>query len=87
MRAEVYLSSMLDFRGITSEYSLRNIHDAEERGLLYSVIPSRSYVLLNERRREVRGKSFMRSKSHITKMVCANEDGSHKLPMFYIGRS
>ena len=53
---------------------ISNVYNADESDLLYAVIPSRTYLLAQEHRRNVRGIKRMRSKKRVTIMVCTNAD-------------
>lgn len=62
------------------------IYNADETGLLYRCLPSRSY-LPREDRRHARGSKAMRSKERVTLTLCCNATGSHKLPIAMIGKA
>eukprot|EP00171_Calliarthron_tuberculosum_P000673 IDg673t1 len=47
--------------------------------------PNRTYLSREEVRSDVRGTDFQKYKQRITTVFCVNADGSHKLPMRYIG--
>eukprot|EP00170_Pyropia_yezoensis_P001482 contig_6513_g1486 len=61
-------------------------YNADETGLLYRCLPSRSYVVRDDRRQAWRSK-VMRSKDRVTFTLCSNATGSHKLPVTMIGKA
>jgi len=54
------------------------IYNVDETGLLYRVLPSRSYVP-SEDRRTARGLKAMKSKDRITLTLCCNATGTHEV--------
>jgi hypothetical protein len=60
-----------------------NVYNADETGLYWKKMPTKSLVSKNEQS----APGFKASKSRITAMVCANITGSHKLPLLVIGKS
>jgi hypothetical protein len=54
--------------------------------LFYNKLPNVMY-LDKAVQKQTRGTKEMTSKDRVTIMVCANADGSHKLPLFMIGKS
>ena len=67
-------------------FEQRNIYNEDEAGLLYRMIPTRTYLSQAEESQAVRGTPQMKRKARITAVLRANTDGSHKLPVVYIGR-
>ena len=82
-----YEANMDALRATVLEYSHDTVYNADESGLLYALIPSRSYLMSGEKRSTVRGTKLMRSKKRITMMVCTNASGTHKVPLKFIGKS
>ncbi len=80
-------SRMSKIRHLMQQFEPRNIYNEDETGLLYRMIPTRTYLSQAEESQTVRGTSQMRRKERITAVLCTNMDGSHKLPVVYIGRS
>ena len=78
---------MEKLRSKTKEYDSKNLYNVDETGLLYSVIPSRSYLAGKENCANVRGASLRRNKQHVTIIVCANVEGSRKHAFFFIVKS
>ena len=66
---------------LVTNYKLRDIYNADEFGLFYKALPSRSLQLIGEKC--VGGKH---SKECITGLAAANAEGE-KLPMFVIGKA
>jgi len=62
------------------------IYNVDETGLLYRVLPSRSYVP-SENRRTARGSKAMKSKDRVTLTLCCNATGTHKVPVTMIGKA
>jgi len=62
------------------------IYNVDETGLLYLVLPSRSYVP-SEDRRTARGSKAMKSKDRVTLNLCCNATGTHKVPVTMIGKA
>lgn len=79
-------SSTMEYpRQNISEHSVSNVYNADKSGHLYSVITSWTYLSLSEKRPDIQISALMLSKFCITIMVCANANGSHKLPMYHFG--
>ena len=81
-----YDKDMNKLRKLVQLYDLQNVYNVDETGLLYCVIPSRTYLLTTENRNNMRGTRLMRSKSRVTLMVCTNATGTHKLPLDFVGK-
>jgi len=67
---------------ILKKYNSRDIFNADETGLFYKCLPSKTYKFKGDPC--FGGKS---SKEHVTVLVGANMDGSEKLPLLLIGKS
>ena len=76
---------MNQIRDICYLYPLRNIYNTDEYGLFYRLCPRMSYFSFSEIRRDVRGIDLQRNKNRITIVMAVNADGSHILPVWYIG--
>ena len=51
------------------------------------MVPRRSYLAHTESSRTVRGTDLQRNKARISTVLCLNGDGSHFVPVQYIGHS
>ena len=78
--SETWLKETLP--NILSRYSESDIFNADETGLYYRLLPDRSHVLKGENL--AGGK---KSKGRVTILVCANMNGTEKLPLLMIGKS
>ena len=67
-------------------YDTKNICNVYESGIFYRMGPSRSYLASNEHRKETHGTELYKQKMHVTIVKCVNADGSHILPVNYIGK-
>lgn len=65
------------------EYDLDFVYNADETGLNWRALPSRSLAS----RRENSAPGYKVSKDRVTVMVCANANGTHRLPLLLIGKS
>ena len=84
---EDHVAHMEEIRRVTMEYSASNIYNMDESGLFFRMGPRKSYLLQSEIRSEARGTKLQKNKNRVTTVYCVNADGSHKLPMKYIGKS
>ena len=66
---------------LLSNYSLKNIYNADEFGLFFQCLPDKSYQLKSEK-----CSGGKHSKIRITGLAAANAAGE-KLPMFVIGKA
>ena len=71
-----------DLKQLTSQYSTRDIYNADELALFYMMLPNRT---LADSSSEERG--LKNSKERITVMVCCNVDGSDKQRLYVINKS
>ncbi|GBM39867.1 Tigger transposable element-derived protein 4 [Araneus ventricosus] len=67
---------------LIKEYEQKDIFNADETGLFYNLLPSKTYSIKSDMCHN--GK---KSKVRLTVLLCANEDGSEKLPPLIIGKS
>jgi hypothetical protein len=58
------------------------VYNADVTGLLYNKMSNKIYLPSNI---TAKGRKEMASKDRLTVMLCANETGTHKMPLFYIG--
>ena len=68
-------------KDILDRYSPRDIYNADERGLFWKILPERSLGFIGEKYY-----GSKQEKARVTIFVCANMDGSDKLPMLCIGK-
>lgn len=66
---------------IISGYSMSDIFNADELGLFWKLLPSKSYVMKGDK-----FKSGKRSKERVSVLLASNSNGSEKLPPVVIGR-
>ncbi len=78
---------MAEIQAPVSNYALQNVFNVDESGLFYRMAPRHSYLVESEIRRDVCGTEFQKQKSRLSMVFCVNTDGSHMLPMKYIGKS
>lgn len=64
-------------------FESKNIYNADETGLNWKKLPTKSLVS----KRETAAPGYKVSKARITAMVCANYTGDHRLPLLIIGKS
>lgn len=64
-------------------YTMDQIYNADETGLWWKTLPRKTFVTYEETRAD----GYKIAKDRITLMVCANASGTHKLPLFAIGKS
>lgn len=64
-------------------FDLNQIYNADKTGLLWRSLPRRTLVDSYE----TGPAGYKLNKDRVTVMVCANADGSHKIPLFIIGKS
>lgn len=77
----------LEMRALREEvniYKLQNVFNVDKTGLMYRLMPRRSYVEATERL-TVRGTKVMQAKERITVILCCNATGSRKIPLSVIG--
>ena len=78
---------MAEIQDIARQYSLSNIYSMDESGLLYRMGPRPSYFSANENPSSLRGTHLQKYKARIINFLCVNVDGSHSVPVRYIGNS
>lgn len=66
---------------INGNYNVHNIYNADETGLFFKLMPTKTLVNLNEKKAP--GRKNLRNR--ITFMPCVNVSGSHKIPLQIIG--
>ena len=76
---------MQEIRDITSEYELKNIYNMDESALFYRMGPRQTYLTDDEDRNTTRGTDLQKHKRRVSIVMCTNADGSHIVPVSYIG--
>jgi hypothetical protein len=66
---------------LMAKYSPKNIFNADEFGLFYNMLPDKTYTF-----KDASCKGIKVHKERITVLVCANLDGTEKLPVLVIGK-
>ncbi|CAG9584542.1 unnamed protein product [Danaus chrysippus] len=87
MSANVYAANSFkdDFKKHLDEnnYDLDFVYNADETGLNWKSLPSKSSVSI----RENSAPGYKSSKERVTLLACANATGTHKIPLLLIGKS
>lgn len=68
---------------LNENYSPEQIYNIDETGLNYKLLPRKTFVTPQESS----APGFKINKERITVALCSNASGSHKLPLFVIGKS
>ena len=66
-------------------YEMCNIFNMDETGLFYRAIPSRTYLLDGESKKNARGTKQMKAKDRLTVILCVNATGTCKISPTVIG--
>lgn len=74
-----------EIRDIAKGYALKNTYNQYDFGLIYHLCQNRSNLSTKEIRSHVRGTTLQNAKQRIMVSFDLNTDGSHKLPISYIG--
>jgi hypothetical protein len=74
--------NIADLQTIIASYDPEIVHNMDETGLNYRLLPNRSYIHQSER--IVRGSKAMRQKDRVTVYVATNATGSDKIPLSII---
>ncbi|CAD6227751.1 GSCOCG00006207001-RA-CDS [Cotesia congregata] len=80
--SEDFKEKFNNFRTITG-ISLDCIYNCDETGLYWKIMPSRTLV----QRKKKKAERFKKPKNRVTVMACTNSSGTHKIPLFAIGKS
>lgn len=82
---EVANSFKYSFKNFLNEnnYDLDFIYNADETGLNWKSLPSKSLAS----RRENSASGYKSGKERVTIMVCANATGTHRMPLLLIGKA
>ena len=70
-----------------SDYPVHHVFNVDETVLFFKLLPRRTYILINENIRQIRGTKSMKSKNRETVYICTNADGSNKIPIAITGSS
>lgn len=68
---------------LAENYSPQQIYNADETGLNFKSLPSKSLAA----KEELTAPGFKMSKERVTVLACCNAAGTHKLPLMVIGKS
>jgi len=68
---------------IQKEYSLNQIYNADESGLIYKSLPNTTLATFEERRKNS-ASNTKHEKERITFLSCTNASASHVLPLVFI---
>ena len=63
------------------------IHNWDETGLYFRLIPSATYTAPNEQQRRIRGTKAQKAKDRVTLITCTNATGTHKIPLAMIAKA
>lgn len=77
-----FRENLLDFIW-KKKYTLDQIFNADETGLNYKMLPSKTLAV----KTEISAPGAKKSKERVTIMTCANASGSFRLPLMLIGKS
>jgi hypothetical protein len=78
------LAKLNELYDIIHTYDPSNVYNMDETGLFFRMIPRFTVLLKNEDPSSTRGTK--EAKERVTITVCSNATGSHKLPLFMIGK-
>ena len=70
------------FLDVLQNYQPRNIYNADETGIFFKLLPDKTFTFKGDT-----AHGMKQSKERLTAMVCANMDGSDKVPLLVIGKS
>lgn len=71
------------FKTIVADYSRDQIYNADETGLNYKALPTKTLASLSEKY----APGHKMQKQRVTVMVCGNASGSHRMPLLVIGNA
>lgn len=74
-----YFASQME----TLQYERLDIYNADETGLFWRALPESTLALPEEKQTH----GYKPAKDRMRVMVCGNADGSHKVPLFFVGKS
>ncbi len=78
------LAALDDLCQIISDYTPSTVYNMDETGLFFRVQPRYTLTAPDEDTRDVRGRKV--AKERVSLVVCANGDGSNKVPLAMIGK-
>lgn len=79
--------SMNEIREACKKYPPSRIFNVDETGILWKLMPRRTYLSSRENRKTVRGTKGMKFKDRVSAFMCANADGTAKVDMAIIGKA
>ncbi|XP_046686075.1 jerky protein homolog-like [Homalodisca vitripennis] len=72
-----------EFKEITSSYSPQQVYNADETGLNFKALPTKSLAS----REEKSAPGFKMDKQRLTVLACSNASATNKIPLMVIGKS
>lgn len=72
-----------EFKSIVAGYTRDQIYNADETGLNYKAVPTKTLASLSE----TFAPGHKMQKQRVTVMVCGNASGSHRMPLLLIGNA
>lgn len=82
-----HVEMMKDVQDTSASCSHRNIYYMDEARIFKMMGSRRSYLSANEVREDARSTELQKNKNRMTMVLALNADGSHMLPMKYVGSS
>lgn len=84
---ELVKEGMTEIREACKKYPPSRIFNVDETGILWKLMAKRTYLSQRENRKTTRGTKAMKFKDRLSAYMCANADGSVKVPMSIIGKA
>ena len=78
---------MQNLRQHLSDYLVHRVFNFDETALFFNFLPRRTYTLVNENIKRIRGSKYMQAKDRVTVYTCSNADGSNEILIAIIGSS
>ena len=78
---------MSEIREACKKYPPSRIFNVDETGILWKLMPRRTYLSSRGNRKTVRGTKGMQFKDRVSAFMCANADGTAKVDMAIIGKA
>lgn len=84
---ELVKEGMEKIRDACKKYPPSMIFNVDETGILWKLMPKRTYLSTKENRKTARGTKGMKFKDRLSAFMCANADGTAKVDMAIIGKA
>lgn len=84
INSPAFMEAIALIRSILADVPPDCVYNMDECGLFYQRYPDHQYVADEE---AGRGSKLSASKNRVTLSVCCNADGSHKLPVYVLGKT